>query len=296
MTYRCGTVAIIGRPNVGKSTLLNRILGQKLAIVARKAQTTRHALLGIKTRSDGQVLFFDTPGIHQRGEGALNRRLNRTARAVLSGVDLALFVVEAPRFAAEDALALAAIAAAAVPALAAVNKIDRLADKTRLLPYLEFLASQHPFGALVPIAARTGDGLDTLEAQILAALPPGEPLYPEDQWTDRSARFLAAELLREQLVRRYGDELPYCTAVTIEHFAARRAGYVIHAVIWVERTSQKGIIIGEGGAALKAAATQARLAMQRLFSCPVHLHTWVRVAQGWRGDEALLTRLGYGEI
>jgi len=204
-------------------------------------------------------------------------------------------VVAAPRFEDEDALALAAIAAADVPALVAVNKIDRVTDKSQLLPYLELLAGQHPFGALVPIAARTGVGVDTLEAQLLAALPEGAPLFPEEQLTDRSERFLAAELLREQLVRRYGDELPYCTTVTIERFKERAGRYFIHALIWVERESQKGIVIGEGGAALKAAATQARLAMQRLFACPVHLETWVRVHKGWSGDETSLARLGYGD-
>jgi GTP-binding protein Era len=294
-TQRCGTVAILGRPNVGKSTLLNRILGQKLAITSHKAQTTRHAILGIRTRAEGQILFVDTPGIHRRGEGALNRYLNRAARGALTGADLALFVVEALRWTEEDDLALKSAAAAGCPTVAAVNKVDALASKESLLPYLRALAERHPFAHLIPVSATRGDGIDDLERTLLAALPEGPPVFPGDQLTDRSERFFAAELLREQLVQRYGEELPYRSTVEIERFEDQGGRYLIHALIWVERPGQKAIVIGRRGEALKAAATQARLEMQKLFDCPVHLEVWVKVKKSWSSDEAALASLGYRE-
>lgn len=292
---RCGYVAIIGRPNVGKSTLLNRLLGQKLAITSHKAQTTRHTILGVKTSTGGQILFVDTPGIHQRGRGALNRYLNRAARAVVADVDLVLFVVEALRFNDEDALALQAIVDAGTPTMLAVNKVDRVADKSQLLPYLARIAGLHPFLAVVPVSATRGEQVAALETAILDALPAGANLFPDDQLTDRSERFLAAELLREQLTQRYGEELPYRATVEIERFEEHDGRYRIRALIWVERESQKAIIIGHGGEALKAAATQARLEMQKLFDCPVHLDVWVKVKKSWSSDEAALASLGYGE-
>lgn len=294
-TSRCGRVAIVGRPNVGKSTLLNRILGQKIAITSHKAQTTRHSILGIHSSTKGQILFVDTPGIHGRGESALNRYLNRTARAALADTDLILFVVEAGRWTDEDARALEAVVAAGVDCIAVVNKIDRLNRREELLPYLEALARRHGFRALIPVSATGGDQVERLVEATLAALPEGEPIYPEDQLTDRSERFFAAELLREQLTQRYGDELPYRTTVEIERFAAQDGRYRIHALIWVERSSQKAIIIGRRGEALKAAATQARLEMQKLFDCPVHLEVWVKVKSSWSSDEAALSSLGYGD-
>jgi len=291
--YRCGRVAIVGRPNVGKSTLLNRILGQKIAITSHKAQTTRHSILGIHSSAGGQILFVDTPGIHGRGESALNRYLNRTARAALADTDLILFVVEAGRWTEEDARALEAVAAAGVACIALVNKIDRLNRREELLPYLETLATRHAFRALIPVSAARGDQIEALIEATLAALPEGAPIYPEDQLTDRSERFFAAELLREQLTQRYGEELPYRTTVEIERFEAQDGRYQIHALIWVERPSQKAIIIGRRGEALKAAATQARLEMQKLFDCPVHLEVWVKVKSSWSSDEAALGSLGY---
>ena len=290
---RCGYVTIIGRPNVGKSTLLNRILGQKLAITSHKAQTTRHAILGIKTRPEGQILFLDTPGIHHRGDGALNRYLNRSARSAVGETDLVLLVVEALRWTPEDALALEALAAAGVTAIAVINKVDAIADKSALLPYLEALAARHPFRELFPVSAARGDGIAALEQAVIAALPEGEPQYPEDQITDRSERFFAAELLREQLVQRYGKELPYRTTVEIERFEAVDGRYWINALVWVERPGQKAILIGRGGEAMKATATQARLEMQKLFGCPVHLEVWVKIKKSWSSDEAALARLGY---
>jgi GTP-binding protein Era len=295
MTDRCGTVAIVGRPNVGKSTLLNRLLGQKLVITSHKAQTTRHAILGVKSRADGQILYVDTPGLHQRGGSALNRLLNRTARAALADVDVILLVLEAPRFTDEDQLALDAAAAAGPPVLAAVNKVDRLKDKAALLPYLQDLARRHDFADIVPVSARSGDQVQLLEDELLARLPEGERLFPEDQLTDRSERFFAAELLREQLTRRYAKELPYVVTVEIERFEDQGGRYLIHALIWVERESQKAIIIGRRGEALKATATEARLEMQRMFGCPVHLEVWVKVKASWSSDEAALVSLGYGD-
>jgi GTP-binding protein Era len=278
---------------VGKSTLLNRIVGQKLAITSHKAQTTRHSILGVKTRPEGQILFVDTPGIHRRGADALNRYLNRTARTAVLDADLALFVVEALRWTPEDALALEAVASSGLPAIAVVNKVDAVAEKETLLPYLQALAGRHGFLELIPVSALRGDGIEVLERAVIAALPEGEPLFPEDQITDRSERFFAAELLREQLVQRYGQELPYSTTVEIERFEDQGGRYLIHALVWVERPGQKAIIIGKGGEALKAAATQARLEMQKLFGCPVRLEVWVKLKKSWSSDEAALASLGY---
>jgi GTP-binding protein Era len=292
---RCGYVAIVGRPNVGKSTLLNRVLGQKLAITSHKAQTTRHSILGVKTADSGQILFVDTPGIHARGSGALNRYLNRTARTVIADVDLVLLLVEALRFTAEDELALKSAADSGTPVLAVVNKVDQVRDKSMLLPYLESLSRRHAFVEIVPVSAKNGDQLDILEQLILARLPEAPNLFPADQLTDRSERFFAAELLREQLTRRYGEELPYQTTVEIERFEDQGGRYLIHALIWVERPSQKAIVIGHRGEALKAAATRARHEMQRLFDRPVHLEVWVKVKDSWSSDEAALASLGYSE-
>ncbi|MBO8087522.1 MAG: GTPase Era [Marichromatium sp.] len=295
ITGRCGTVAIVGRPNVGKSTLLNRILGQKLAITSHKAQTTRHSILGVKSRAEGQILFVDTPGIHRRGESALNRYLNRTARAALADTDLILFVVEALRWTEEDEQALAAVARAGVECIAVINKVDRVEDKEALLPFLQTLGERHTFRELFPVSAARGSQVEALEQAVLAALPEGEPIFPEDQLTDRSERFFAAELLREQLTQRYGEELPYRTTVEIERFEAVDGRYMINALIWVERPGQKAIIIGKQGESLKATATQARLEMQKLFDCPVHLEVWVKIKKSWSSDEAALARLGYSE-
>jgi len=290
---RCGFVALIGRPNVGKSTLLNRLLGQKLAITSDKAQTTRHAILGIRTRERSQAIYVDTPGIHDHGHSALNRYLNRTAGALVADVDLVLFLVEALRFVAEDLKVLRTIAAAQAPTIAVINKIDGVRDKSRLLPYLRELSARHGFLELVPVSAATGDQVERLEGLVMAALPERAAIFAPDQLTDRSERFFAAELLREQLVRRYGDELPYCTTVEIERFEDRDGRYRIGALVWVERPGQKAIIIGNRGESLKVAASQARLRMQALFDCPVHLDVWVKVKKSWSSNEAALASLGY---
>ncbi len=291
--HRCGYVAIIGRPNVGKSTLMNRLLGQKLAITAHKPQTTRHNLLGIKTLEQGQILYVDTPGRHQRGDSALNRYLNRAAESMVQDVDLVVFVIEALRWTAEDQAVLDNLAQAGAKVVLAINKIDRLEDKTRLLPFLNDMGERYDFAALVPISAQKGKNLQALQAVVLEHLPLGEAVFPEDQITDRPERFFAAELVREQLTRRYGEELPYAVSVEIEHFEEVGQLYRISALIWVERPGQKKIIIGQDGAALKEVATLARLEMERMFEHRVFLSLWVKVKKSWSSDEASLSRLGY---
>lgn len=293
--HRCGYVAIVGRPNVGKSSLLNRLLGERLAITSHKPQTTRHSLLGIKTRPEGQILYLDTPGIHRRGDQALNRYLNRAARAALGDADLILFVVEALVWTPEDQGVLEDLARLGTPCVAVVNKVDRVTDKSRLLPFLQALAERHGFLALVPVSARTGVQLDRLEREVLAALPEGAAMYPEDQLSDRPERFFAAELLREQLTRRYAQELPYQLSVEIERFQEEGNLYRIHALVWVERPAQQGILIGKDGQAMKATAQAARLAMERFFDRKVYLEVWVKVSESWSSDARALVRLGYGE-
>ncbi len=291
----CGYTAIIGRPNVGKSTLLNRIIGVKLAITSHKAQTTRHSILGIKTLEHGQVVYVDTPGIHERADHAMNRYLNRTAKTALVDVDVLIFVVEALRWTSEDEKVLSLIQDRTLPVILAVNKVDKIKQKELLLPYLAEMAERFHFLEVVPVSAKNGSNLETLEALVLKALPQGENIYPADQLTDRPEKFFAAEMLREQLTRRYAKELPYAVSVEIERFEASNGLYRIGAVIWVEKQGQKGILIGKDGSALKQAATQARKSMQELFDCKVYLNVWVKVKKSWSSDEAALVRLGYGD-
>ncbi|MES9993946.1 MAG: GTPase Era [Candidatus Thiodiazotropha sp.] len=292
---RCGYAAIIGRPNVGKSTLLNRLLGVRLAITSHKAQTTRHTILGINTLSSGQVIYVDTPGIHKRSDNAMNRYLNRAAKTVLADVDLLIFVVEALSWTEEDEKVLQLIKQIETPVILAVNKVDRVKQKEKLLPYLSESAARHSFVEIVPLSAKSGKNLDTLQELVLASLPKGDNFYPEDQLTDRPERFFAAELIREQITRRYGKELPYAVSVEIERFEVVSGRYRINAVIWVEKAGQKGILIGKDGLALKEVAVQARKAMQQFFDCKVHLELWVKIKKSWSSDEAALVRLGYGD-
>ncbi len=292
---RCGYVAIVGRPNVGKSTLLNRLLGVRLAITSHKAQTTRHAILGIKSFDDGQIVYVDTPGIHDRSDNAMNRYLNRTAQSVLSDVDLLIFVVEALRWTREDEKVLAHLQQAQVPVILAVNKVDKVAQKETLLPYLSEMAGRHAFHEIIPLSAKSGRNLEVLEKQVLDALPPGEKAFPDDQLSDRPEKFFAAEMVREQITRRYAKELPYATSVEIEKFEELEGRYRIHAVIWVEKPGQKAIIIGKNGLALKEMATQARKSMEKFFDTKVHLEIWVKVKKSWSSDEAALVRLGYSD-
>lgn len=293
--YRAGHVAVIGRPNVGKSTLINGLVGTKVSITSDRPQTTRHRMLGIASFEGGQVVLVDTPGIHGTQNKAMSRVLNRAARGALEGVDAALLVVEAGRWDDEDAMALAALKEAKVPVVLVVNKIDRLRQKNDLLPYLAQVNEGRDFAAVHPLSALKRQGLEDLVVTLLPLLPEQPALYDEDDVTDRSMRFLAAEFVREQLMRQLGAELPYASAVEIERFEEDGNMFRIGAVIWVERDSQKAIVIGKGGERLRKIGTKAREQMERLFGRKVFLETWVRVRQGWSNDEAALRALGYGE-
>ncbi len=293
---RCGYVALVGRPNVGKSSLLNRLIGQKLAITSHKPQTTRHAILGIHTLDRGQILYVDTPGIHQRVDSkrkALGHYLNRAAKAMLADVDLIVFLVEAMRWTDEDEQVLKALEETSRPVLLAINKVDRLADKAQLLPYLQEVAARFDFAEVVPISATRGINTDELEGLLLKRLPESDNLFDPEELTDRSERFFAAELLREQLTRRYAKEIPYALTVEIETFKIEGERYRIRALVWVERESQRKILLGKQGEAMKQAASEARKEMMAFFDRRVHLEVWVKVKQSWAGDAASLARLGY---
>ena len=291
--FRAGTVAVIGRPNTGKSTLVNRLVGAKVSIVSPKAQTTRHRLLGIATFADGQLLLVDTPGIHGRQTKAMNRYMNRAARGAVEDVDAVVLVIEAGRWQEDDALAHAALKDAGVPVVLVINKVDKLADKGKLLPFIASVTENREFAAVHPLSALKGKGTEALTKTLVGLMPASDPLYGEDEITDRSERFLAGELVREQLMLRLGEELPYSAAVEIESFAEDGNLLRIAAVIWVERESQKPIVIGKGGERLKAISTSARTGMEKLFGRKVFLETWCRVREGWSDDEASLTRFGY---
>jgi GTP-binding protein Era len=294
VTTRAGYAALLGRPNVGKSTLLNRLIGQKISITAPKPQTTRHVILGIQTLPDAQIVYVDTPGLHQ-GRRAMSRYLNRAAASVLGYVNVAVFLIEALRWTEEDRDVLQRLADFPGPVALAVNKVDRIADRSRLLPFLRDVAGQREFAEVVPLSALKGDNVAALERAIARRLPAGEFLFPADQITTASERFMAAELIREKLTRLLRDELPYALTVAIEHFAEEERLTRIHAVIWVERTSQKGIVIGQGGAMLREAGRQARQDLERLLGRPVFLETWVKVREGWSDDERALRSLGYAD-
>ncbi len=290
---RCGYVAIVGRPNVGKSTLLNHILGQKLAITSRKPQTTRHNMLGIKTEGEVQAVYVDTPGLHKHNDKALNRYMNRSASTALKDVDVVVFVVDRTRWTDEDQMVLEKVQHVQCPILLAVNKADRLEDKSELLPHLEWLASQLPQAEVVPISALHGQNLDTLERLVAEHLPESEHFYPEDQITDRSSRFLAAELIREKIMRQLGAELPYQITVEIEEFKQEGRVLHIHGLILVERDGQKKIIIGDKGERIKRIGQDARKDMETMFDSKVMLNLWVKVKGGWSDDERALRSLGY---
>jgi GTP-binding protein Era len=333
---RCGTVAIVGRPNVGKSTLLNHLLGQKLAITSRKPQTTRHTLLGIHTRGSLQIAFVDTPGIHARGTNVMNRRMNRAALGALHDVDVILFLVDRDQFGEEDELVLGHIAEASgrAPAvapdgsgedvagtsapvpeaspgsatgapraadarprrrpvvIAVVNKVDRLPSPDAVLPVLAALDRRFPFDEIVPVSALRSRNLDRLEEVLARYVPEGPHQWDEDELTDRPVRFLVAEIIREKLMRKLGDELPYQCAVSIESFRTQGGRTRIQAQILVEKASQRMIVIGRGGSRLRDVGREARLDVQRLVDGPVHLELWVKVRQGWADNAQLLAELG----
>ncbi|WP_369857434.1 GTPase Era [Candidatus Thalassolituus haligoni] len=296
MTQRTGFVAIVGRPNVGKSTLLNRILGQKLSITSRKPQTTRHQILGIKTEDDIQVVYVDTPGMHLRQEKAINRYMNKAATMAVKDVDLVIMVVDRTRWTDEDDMVLQAVSQQRAPVVLVVNKVDFIKDKDEeLLPYLQSLSERYAFAQIVPLSAKTGRNVDRLESLINSYLPEAQYFYPEDQITDRSSRFLAAELVREKIMRQLGDELPYAMTVEIEEFTHDGRLAEISALILVERPSQKRIVIGDGGSRIKQIGQDARKDMEILFDCKVMLNLWVKVKTNWSDDERALRSLGYDD-
>ena len=295
LEFHCGYVALVGRPNVGKSTLMNRILGQKLSIVTAKPQTTRQRIAGIKTTDQGQIIYIDTPGIHLAAKKALNRYMNRIAHASFHEVDLILFLIEAGRWTRQDEHVARSLESVGVPVLLVVNKIDLVPDKSQLLQFLEKDVKTGRFEEVFLIAARSGDGVDRLEARVLKSLPFSRPYYDEDQWTDRSERFLAAELIREQLMLRLHQELPYSLTVEVEEFKREKRVLRIGAIIWVERKGQKQIVIGKGGDVLKFVGSRARKALQELFEEKIYLRLWVKVSRDWSDSERALRQFGFDE-
>jgi GTPase len=289
---RSGFVAIVGRPNVGKSTLLNRLVGEKISIVSRKAQTTRHRITGILTEEASQFVFVDTPGFQTRFSNALNRTMNRGVTQALAEVDVVLFLVEAGRYGPKDK-AVVKLLPRDVPVILVVNKTDQIKDRTELLPFLATTAADHDYAAVVPISAAKGRQLDDLLGELRKRLPQKGLLYDADEVTDKSERFLAAEYIREKLFRLIGDELPYGAAVEIEKFEIEGSMRRIAAAIVVDREGHKAIVIGKGGESLKRIASEARQDMERLFDGKVFLEVWVKVKSGWADDERLLKSLGY---
>ena len=286
-------VAIVGRPNVGKSTLLNHLLGQKISITSRKPQTTRHQVLGVRTEGETQLIFVDTPGMHLGQSKAINQAMNQAAAAALSGVDATLFLCDRSKWTDEDAFALDLVGRQKHPVLLIINKIDLMDAPDALLPFAQQLSERCAFDAVFPISALRAKGLDELTAHLINLAPEGPHLFPEDQITDRSQRFLAAELVREKIVRQLGDELPYATAVEIESFKEDDRGILhIHALILVERNGQKKILVGESGERLKSIGTAARKDMQKVFDTKVMLKLWVKVKSGWSDDLRALKTLG----
>ena len=292
-TFYCGYVAIIGRPNVGKSTLLNHILGQKISITSRKPQTTRHQILGVKTSSTSQVIYVDTPGIHNRRSTAINRYMNRAANSVLNDVDLVLFVVQALKWTEEDEVVLSRLQDIKATVLLVVNKINKLNNKNKLLPFIEKLTAMRQFDSVIPVSALYAENIAQLEADVYERLPENEAFFPADQITDRNVRFLSAEIIREKLIRELGQELPYTTTVEIERFEEEESISRIFATIYVETRGQKAIIIGRKGARLKSIGTKARVDIEKMLDGKVYLELWVKVREGWSNDERALASLGY---
>lgn len=293
--FHSGFVAIVGRPNVGKSTLMNRILGQKISITSRKPQTTRHRILGIKTDEQSQAIYVDTPGLHLNAKKAMNRFMNKAVTSTFEDVNLILFVIEAGQWTDEDEHVLQRLKNVRVPVMLVVNKIDQLDEKGALLPLMQSLAEKMSFVEIVPLSAQNGSNVEELERTVVRYLPEAEAIYPADQITDRSERFLAAEIVREKLMRELGQELPYAVTVEIEQFKEEEGLLRISALIWVERDSQKRIVIGKKGEQLKEIGRQARIDMEKLFDNKVFLQLWVKVKEGWSDNERLLNSLGYRE-
>jgi len=288
---RCGFIAIVGRPNVGKSTLLNHLLQQKISITSRKPQTTRHRITGIKTDGDIQYIYVDTPGLHKGQNKALNRAMNATVIETLKDVDVVLFVVERMVFNEEDRMVLKALEHVRAPVLLLINKCDMVTDRAKLLPHIQKLAGMRDFAEIIPLAVLTGHNLETVEQCVARYLPESPFLFPEDQVTDRSSRFLAAELIREKITRQLGDELPYEATVEIEKFEQVGSVLHIHGLILVDKPGQKQIVIGKDGERLKSIGKAARLDMEAAFDSKVMLNLWVKVKSGWADDERALQSL-----
>lgn len=288
---RCGFIAIVGRPNVGKSTLLNHLLEQKISITSRKPQTTRHRITGIKTKGVVQFVYVDTPGLHKDQKRALNRAMNATVAEVLKDVDVVLFVVERLVFNDEDEMVLNAMEKLKIPVFLLINKCDQIENRERLLPHIQKIAAKRNFAEVIPIAVLTGHNLDTVQSCVAKYLPQGPFMFPEDQITDRSSKFLAAELIREKITRQLGDELPYDVNVEIEKFVVEGQVIHIHGLILVDKPGQKQIIIGHEGDRLKTIGKAARLDMEIAFDSKVMLHLWVKVKTGWADDERALQSL-----
>ncbi len=293
--YRSGLVAIVGRPNVGKSTLLNHILGQKVSITSRKPQTTRHRIIGIKTTPTEQAVYVDTPGLHQHQSRAMDRLMNRAAAAALADVHVVVLVIEAMSWTDDDELALREVSKYEHPVILVVNKIDKITDKSLLLPFLERCAGRTSFAEVIPISAFRTQDVARVEAAVARLLPESPAYFPEDQVTDRSLRFIAAELVREKLMRRLGEEVPYQLTVEIEEFSETPELTRIGAVIWVEKRNQKGIVIGAGGERLKQVGQEARTELERMMDTKVFLRLWVKVKEGWSDDLKALHSLGYDD-
>ncbi len=291
--HRCGFVAVVGRPNVGKSTMINAILGRKVSIVTPKPQTTRHRILAVHNNPDSQVIFVDTPGLHSDAPKAMNRMMNRTAVNALLDADVVLLVCEADRFTAEDEVVLSRAVESNRPIIAVMNKVDRVKPKKNLLAAIATMSERHDFAEIVPLSAKTQDNLESLLGLLPPYLPESPPLFPDDMVSDRNDAFRAAELIREKLTLELRQELPYGLTVQIERFEREAEGISINAVIWVERDSQKGIVVGKGGSLLKKIGRQARLELKREYGQPVHVELWVKVRDNWADSDKDLAQFGY---
>ena len=291
--FRTGFIAIVGRPNVGKSTLLNALVGQKVSITSKKPQTTRHRITGIHTEAAAQFIFVDTPGFQMEHKNALNRAMNKSVTDTLSSVDVVLFVIESTRFDERDARVMKLLPSSR-PVILVINKIDLLESKAELLPFIERMAKEFPFAEIVPIAAEAGK-IEALPKAIQPYLPVGPAMYDADDFTDRNERFLAAEIIREKIFRLLGEEVPYAASVMIEQFTQEGNLRRIHASVIVDKPGQKAILIGKGGEKMKAISTQARKDMETLFGSKVYLEVWVKIKSGWADDERALKSLGYGD-